>query len=43
MKTGSEFLNFVDRQNLNEESKQILVESTKKILGRTNILDETIE
>ncbi len=43
MKIGSEFLNFVNRQNLNEESKQILVESTKKILNRTKLLDGTIE
>lgn len=42
MKIGSEFLNFVDRQNLNEESKQILVETTKKILVRTNLLGKEI-
>jgi hypothetical protein len=43
MKIGSEFLSFVDRQNLNDESRQVLVESTKKILSRTKLLGETVE
>ena len=43
MKIGSEFLNFIDRQNLNDESKQVLVESTRKILSRTSLLDGNVE
>ena len=43
MKIGSEFLSFVNRQNLNDESRHGLVESTKKILNRTNLLDGTVE
>ena len=43
MKIGSEFLNFIDRQNLNDESKQVLVESTRKILSRTSLLEGNVE
>lgn len=34
-----EFLDFVDRQNLSSESRNLLIDNTKKILERTELLD----
>ena len=39
IQTGGEFQDFVSRQNLDSDSKQILVNSTSKILERTELLD----
>ena len=38
MRFGGEFLDFVERQNLSEESKKYLVETSKKIMTRTELL-----
>jgi len=39
IETGGEFEAFVKRQGLPSESEKILIENTKRILGRTELLD----
>lgn len=39
MKLGGEFLDFISRQTLDEESQNNLIENTKKILSRTELLE----
>ena len=42
IRTGGEFEEFLRRQNLEEESETRLVEISKKILNRTNLLDNNL-
>ena len=42
IKTGGEFEEFLRRQNLENESQNRLIEVSKKILTRTNLLDNKV-
>ena len=42
IRTGGEFEEFLRRQNLEQESETRLVEISKKILTRTNLLDNNL-